>query len=98
MRYSISLQAEGDREFTLEETIVLADAVAPLEGIATGMGTWGYGAQIVVEAENSDLAVEKALVVFAEAIAKTDLPVWPVTRAESLAEDDDYAELEDLIP
>jgi hypothetical protein len=62
------------------------------------MGTWGYGAQIVVEAENSDLAVEKALVVFAEAIAKTDLPVWPVTRAESLAEDDDYAELEDLIP
>jgi hypothetical protein len=37
-------------------------------------------------------------VVFAEAIAKTDLPVWPVARAESLAEDDDYAELEDLIP
>jgi len=98
MRYSISLQAEGDREFTLEETVELADAVAPLEGIATGMGTWGYGAQIVVEAENSDLAVEKALVVFAEAIAKTDLPVWPVARAESLAEDDDYAELEDLIP
>jgi len=98
MRYSISLQAEGDREFTLEETVELADAVAPLEGIATGMGTWGYGAQIVVEAENSDLAVEKALVVFAEAIAKTTLPAWPVARAESLAEDDDYAELEDLIP
>jgi hypothetical protein len=98
MRYSISLQAEGDREFTLEETVELADAVAPLEGIATGMGTWGYGAQIVVEAENSDLAVEKALVVFAEAIAKTKLPAWPVARAESLAEDDDYAELEDLIP
>ena len=98
MRYSISLQTEGDREFTLEETIELADAVAPLEGIASGMGTWGYGAQIVVEAENSDLAVEKALVVFGEAIAKTSLPLWPVARAESLAEDDDYAELEDLIP
>ncbi len=98
MRYSISLQAEGDREFTLEETVELADAVAPLNGIASGMGTFGYGAQIVVEAENSDLAVEKALVVFAEAIAKTNLPAWPVARAESLAEDDDYAELEDLIP
>jgi hypothetical protein len=98
MRYSISLQAEGDREFTLEETVELADAVAPLNGIASGMGTYGYGAQIVVEAENSDLAVEQALVLFAEAIAKTNLPVWPVARAESLAEDDDYAELEDLIP
>ena len=98
MRYSISLQTEGDREFTLEETVELADAVAPLNGIASGMGTFGYGAQIVVEAENSDLAVEKALELFAEAIAKTTLPVWPVARAESLAEDDDYAELEDLIP
>ena len=98
MRYSISLQTEGDREFTLEETVELADAVAPLEGIASGMGTFGYGAQIVVEAENSDLAVEKALALFAEAIATTNLPVWPVARAESLAEDDDYAELEDLIP
>ena len=98
MRYSISLQAEGDREFTLEETIVLADAVAPLEGIATGMGTWGYGAQIVVEAENSDLAVDRALELFAEAVARTSLPAWPVVRAESLSEDEDYAELEDLIP
>ena len=43
----------------------LADAVAPLNGIASGMGTFGYGAQIVVEAENSDLAVEKALELFA---------------------------------
>ena len=98
MRYSISLQAEGDREFTLEETVELADAVAPLNGIASGMGTYGYGAQIVVEAEDSDLAVEQALVLVAEAIAETNLPVWPVARAESLAEDDDYAELEDLIP
>lgn len=98
MRYSVSLQAEGDREFTIEETIELADVVAPLNGIASGMGTYGYGAQIVVEAENSDLAVEQALVLFAEAVAKTSLPAWPVVRAESLSEDDDYAELEDLIP
>jgi hypothetical protein len=98
MRYSISLQAEGDREVTLDETVELADAVAPLNGIATGMGTYGYGAQIVVEAENSDLAVDRALVLFAEAVALTSLPAWPVVRAESLSEDEDYAELEDLIP
>ncbi len=98
MRYSISLQAEGDREMTLEEIVELADAVAPLEGIASGMGTMGYGAQIVVEAENSDVAVEVALERFNEVIARTSLPQWPVVRAESLAEDDDYAELEDQIP
>ncbi len=98
MRYSISLQAEGDREMTLDEIVELADAVAPLEGIASGMGTMGYGAQIVVEAENSDIAVEVALERFNEAVARTSLPPWPVVRAESLAEDDDYAELEDQIP
>lgn len=98
MKYSISLEAEGDREITLDEVVELADAVAPLSGIASGMGTYGYGAQIVVEAENSDLAVEAALALFAEAVARTSLPDWPVVRAESLAEDDDYAELEDLIP
>lgn len=98
MRYSISLEAEGDREMTLEEIVELADAVAPLEGIASGMGTMGYGAQIVVEAENSDIAVEVAVERFNEAVARTSLPQWPVVRAESLAEDDDYAELEDQIP
>ncbi|MDA2986979.1 MAG: hypothetical protein WAO50_01490 [Candidatus Nanopelagicales bacterium] len=98
MRYSISLQAEGDREVTLDETLELADAVATLSGIASGMGTYGYGAQIIVEAENSDLAVEEALKLFEEAVAKTSLPAWPVVRAESLSEDEDYAELEDQIP
>ena len=98
MRYSISLQAEGDREITLEETVELADAVASQNGIASGMGTMGYGAQIVVEAANSDAAVELALAQFEQAVARTSLPMWPVVRAESLSEDDDYAELEDQIP
>ncbi|MEK9665294.1 MAG: hypothetical protein VW362_03275 [Candidatus Nanopelagicales bacterium] len=96
MRYSVSLQAEGDREFTLEETVELADAVAPLDGIASGMGTMGYGAQIVVEADNPDAAVEIALAQFTEAVADTKLPPWPVVRAECLAEDEDYADLDEL--
>jgi len=98
VRYSISLHAEGDREVNLEEVVELADAVAMLEGIASGYGTMGYGAQIVVEADNSDAAVDIALEKFAEAVAKTSLPVWPVVRAESISEDDDFADLEDEIP
>ena len=94
MKYSVSLQAEGDREVTLEEVVELADAVAPLNGIASGYGTYGYGAQIVVEAENSDAAVELALEQFAQAVAATSLPAWPVVHAESVSEDEDFADLD----
>lgn len=94
----MSLQAEGDREVTLEEVVELADAVAPLGGIASGMGTMGYGAQIIVEAPNSDIAVDMALELFTQAVAKTDLPQWPVARAESMSEDDDFGDLDELTP
>ena len=94
MKYSVSLQAEGDREVTLEEVVELADAVAPLNGIASGYGTYGYGAQIVVEADNSDAAVELALEQFAQAVAATSLPAWPVVHAESVSEDEDFADLD----
>ena len=93
MRYSVSLQAEGDREVTLEEVVELADAVAPLNGIASGYGTYGYGAQIVVEADNSDAAVDLALEQFAQAVATTSLPAWPVVHAASVGEDEDFADL-----
>lgn len=95
MRFSVSLRAEGDREITLEEVVELADAVATMEGIASGFGTMGYGAQIVVEAPTSDEAVDIALERFSEAVAITSLPVWPVTQAETIGEDDDFADLED---
>ena len=95
MRYSVSLQAEGDREVTLEEVVELADAVAGLGGIASGFGTFGYGAQIIVEADNSDAAVDIALAQFAEAVATTSLPAWPVAKAETVAVDEDYADLDD---
>jgi hypothetical protein len=94
MRYSVSLQAEGDREITLEEVVELADAVAELNGIASGFGTMSYGAQIVVEAENAADAVNIALEQFSAAVAATSLPDWPVTNAETLAEDEDYGDLD----
>lgn len=94
MRYSVSLETEGDREVTLEEVVELADAVAVLGGIASGFGTFGYGAQIIVEADNSDAAVDIALAQFADAVATTSLPAWPVARAETVAEDEDYYDLD----
>jgi hypothetical protein len=98
MRFSVSIQAEGDREVTLEEVVDLADAVATLDGIASGYGTMGYGAQIVVEADISDIAAEIALEKFAQAVAKTSLPEWPITNVETLAENEDFGDLENELP
>ena len=89
MRFSVSIVAEGDREVQLAEVVELADAVAPLNGIASGAGSMTYGAQIVVEAEDSDRAVDAALVAFANAVRRAGLPEWPVTRAETISETDD---------
>lgn len=94
MRFSVSMRAEGDREITLEETVELADAVATLSGIASGYGTMSYGAQIVVDAESSDAAVDLALEQFTRAVAATSLPDWPVTHAECIGEDEDYGDLD----
>ena len=57
----------------LEEVVELADAVAASNGIASGMGTFGYGVQVVVEANNADRAVELAMAVLAEAVERSGL-------------------------
>jgi hypothetical protein len=97
MKFSVSLVAHGDREMTLDEIVELADAVAPLNGIASGMGTTSYGAQIIVEADNSADAVLEGQKLFAAAVAKTSLPMWEVTDADTMSEDEDFVDL-DLIP
>ncbi|MEX0705112.1 MAG: hypothetical protein WD041_00695 [Nitriliruptoraceae bacterium] len=96
MRFSVSLVAEGDREVSLEEVVALADAVAGLGGIASGVGTQGYGAQVIVEADHSDEAVDLAIAAFTAAARQARLPSWPIARAETISEDDDLADLEDL--
>jgi hypothetical protein len=88
MRWSVTVVAEGDRVVTREEVVELADAVAALGGIASGIGTESYGAQIVVHAENADEAVEHATRELGDAAARAGLPPWPVTRAEVIGEDD----------
>ena len=81
--------AEGDRVVSREEVVELADAVAPFGGIASGMGTTMYGAQILVEADTSDEAVELAVAIVQRAAATAGLPVWPIGRVETIGEDDD---------
>jgi hypothetical protein len=92
MKWSVSLLAEGDRVLELDEIVELADAVAPLNGIASGMGTATYGAQILVEAASADEAVDIAVPLFVRAAEQAGLPAWPVTHAEVIGEDDDLVD------
>lgn len=88
LRWSVSVRTEGDRVVELDEVVALADAVAPMGGIASGIGTRGFGAQIIVEAEGQDEALELAIPRFEAAVEAAGLPAWPVTWAEVEGEDD----------
>lgn len=89
IRWSVGIEAEGDRVMELDEVVELADAVASSGGIATGIGTTRYGAQLVVVADTRDEAIEKGRAEFAAAVQKAGLPVCPVVRAEAISEDED---------
>lgn len=89
MRWSVSVMAEGDREITLPEVVELADHVAAHGGIASGMGTASYGAQLMVEAEDRDTAISTGRELFRAAAERAGLPEWPITRAEALSEQED---------
>jgi len=89
MRWSVGIEAEGDRIMKIEEVVELADAVAPISGIATGIGTNRYGAQVVVFADNREDAIAKGKEHFASAVQKAGLPVYPIVRVEAISEDED---------
>jgi hypothetical protein len=89
VRWSVAVVAEGDRVVTQEEVVELADAVAASSGIASGIGTTSYGAQLVVQAATSDEAVELATAEFAQAAARAGMPPWPIARVKAMSEEDD---------
>jgi len=91
MRWSVGLQAQGDRELTREEVVELADAVAAYDGIATGIGTRVYGAQLIVDAPSREAAIDKATGQFIAAAALAGLPEGPIVRAEAISEHEDEA-------
>ena len=89
MRWSVGIEAEGDRILSREEIVELADAVAGCNGIATGIGTSRYGAQLMVEAGNREDAVAQATQAFLAAAAAAGLPPAPVVRTEATSEAED---------
>ncbi len=89
VRWSVGLQAEGDRVLSREEVVELADAVAAYDGIATGIGSNRYGAQLVVHADSRDEAIEKATRQFQRAVTQAKLPGGPIVRTEAISEDED---------
>jgi len=89
VRWSVGIEAEADRVLTREQVVELADAVAANGGIATGIGTNRYGAQLIVEAAGREEAISKATEEFARAAVRAGLPAAPVVRTEAISEDED---------
>lgn len=92
IRWSVGIEAEGDRIIEREEVVELADAVAPINGIATGIGTNRYGAQVLVFADSREDAIERGKEHFVNAVQKAGLPVYPIVRVEAVSEDEDEAD------
>jgi hypothetical protein len=89
VRWSVGIEADIGRPASREEVVELADAVAGAGGIATGIGTTHYGAQLIVEAASRDEAIERATEEFRQAAARAGLPAAPVTRTEAIGEHED---------
>ena len=89
MRWSVGVEAETDGVVTREQVVELADAVAASGGIATGIGTNRYGAQLIVQAGSREEAITKASQEFTRAAAEAGLPAAPVTRTEAISEEEE---------
>ena len=61
------------------------------DGIASGIGSSRYGAQLIVEADGREAAIEKATGEFTRAAAQAGLLPAPVVRTEAISEDEDAA-------
>jgi hypothetical protein len=92
VRWSVGIEAQGEHVLTREEVVELADAVAASSGIATGIGTDRYGAQLLVRADTRAAAIEAATREFTAAAAKAGLPAGPIVRVEAVGEDEDASE------
>jgi hypothetical protein len=85
-RWSVGIEAEGDRVLSREDVVELADAVAASDGIASGIGSRRYGVTVVVHADGRDEAVAKATEEFTRAVAQAGLPASPIVRVEAVTE------------
>lgn len=92
MRWSVGIQAEGEAVLTREQVVELADAVATSSGIATGIGSSRYGAQLMVQAATREEAIERATAEFTRAVATAGLPASPIVAVEAVSEEEDIPE------
>jgi hypothetical protein len=92
MKWSVTVVAEGDQIMSREQIVELADAVAASGGIASGIGTNRYGAQLVVEADTAEQAIELGRAEFTRAAERAGLPAWPIVDADAIseAEEDEF--------
>jgi hypothetical protein len=88
MRWSVGIEAQAEQLLSREQVVELADAVAVYGGIASGIGTNRYGAQLIVDAGSREEAIEVATASFLKAAAAAGLPEGPVVRAEAVSEDE----------
>jgi hypothetical protein len=93
VRWSVGIEAEGNRVFTREEVVELADAVAASSGIATGIGTNRYGAQLLVVADSREDAIGEATELFLAAAKTAGLPAAPIVRTEAVSEAEEASEM-----
>lgn len=92
MRWSVGIEAENGKVLSREDIVELADAIAASHGIATGIGTTRYGAQLVVEADTEEDAIGTATERFLAAAATAGLPPAPVVRTEAVSEAEEEAD------
>jgi hypothetical protein len=89
MRWSVGVEAQSDRLLTREDVVELADAIVDQGGIASGIGSTRYGAQLLVEADTRDGAIDKGTAAFRVAARTAGLPEGPIVRAEAISEAED---------
>jgi hypothetical protein len=87
----VGIEAEAGQVLTREQVVELADAVAASSGIASGIGTSRYGAQLIVQAASREEAIEAGKREFAAAVARAGLPGAPIVAAEAISEAEDTA-------
>jgi len=92
VQWSVVLEAHGDRVLTREEVVELADAVAVHSGVASGIGTATYAAQVLVDAASREAAAQQGVAVLTRAAEAAGLPAWSVSAVEVTGPDDEEPE------
>lgn len=93
MRWSVGIEAQGDRVLAAPDVVELADAIAGHDGIASGIGSTRYGARLVVSATTREEAVAKATELFLAAARTAGLPAGAIVRTEAISEDEETGRL-----